>query len=134
MKNERIKALSEFLEIKEEEIEATYDEETFEAEGNEYLVLTDEEADQRASDYIKETVWAFNSWFLADHMPAGISDEVIKILQEKCEGANEGLKAMIEDIDEFVVDAISADGRGHFMSSYDGEEHEHGNYFIYRTN
>ena len=41
--------------------------------------------------------------------------------------SNELLKAMITDIDEFVEDAVSAFGRGHFLSSYDGEENEEEN-------
>jgi hypothetical protein len=31
-----------------------------------------------------------------------------------------------------MKDAISTDGRGHFISSYDGEENEQGDYYIYR--
>ena len=37
-------------------------------------------------------------------------------------------------MDEFIEDAISSDGRGHFLSPYDGEENEEGDYFIYRIN
>ncbi len=45
----------------------------------------------------------------------------------KCESNNDVIYNTIEKtcgIDEFVKAAISADGRGHFMSSYDGEENE----------
>jgi hypothetical protein len=38
------------------------------------------------------------------------------------------------DEDELMKDAISTDGRGHFISSYDGEENEQGDYYIYRRN
>jgi hypothetical protein len=42
------------------------------------------------------------------------------------------------DIDSLVEDAISADGRGHFLSSYDGDENEETvngqTFYIYRTN
>ena len=42
------------------------------------------------------------------------------------------------DEDDFIEDVISADGRGHTLSGYDGDEHEvvyQGDwYFIYRTN
>ena len=41
-------------------------------------------------------------------------------------------------MDEFIEDAISADGRGHFLSSYDSEEVEididDETYFAYRLN
>jgi hypothetical protein len=53
---------------------------------------------------------------------------------ELCESANAIVKAIISDIDEFIQDAIDSDGRGHFINSYDGEENEHGEYYIYRTN
>lgn len=42
-----------------------------------------------------------------------------------------------EEADHFVEDAISSDGRGHFLSSWDGSEHEftHGgrDWYAYRT-
>jgi hypothetical protein len=41
-------------------------------------------------------------------------------------------------MDEMVKDAISEDGRGHYVSSYDGIEDEQDydgiTYYIYRTN
>jgi len=125
--------LAKFLEIEDiEEIEETKWE-SFEAEGNEYLVLTDDEADRRTADYIKESVWAFNPSFLVGYLPEGVDEDVIKILQEKYEGANEAIYNMIDDIDQFVEDAICADGRGHFLSTWNGHEHEQGEYFIYRV-
>lgn len=131
----RIRALAEYLGIKDNEIEVTrHDENTFDAEGSEYMVLTDDEADQRAADSIRESLWAFNASFLVGHMPDGVNEEIIKMAQEKCEGANETLKAMIVDLDHFVDDAIASDGRAHFLHTYDGEEQEQGEYFIYRTN
>jgi hypothetical protein len=53
---------------------------------------------------------------------------------ELCESANPIIEALIEDMDHFVSDAISSDGRGHFISRYDGEENEEGEFYIYRTN
>lgn len=129
-----------------EGIEAVYNDgwETFEIIGQEYKVLTDEEADKAAADYIKETLWAFNAEFILQHSAASEEttaredEEIIKSLrmvQESiCEGANALVKALISDIDTFIEDAIDADGRGHFMSSYDGEEHESGAFYIYRIN
>ena len=42
------------------------------------------------------------------------------------------------DEDSFIEDVISTDGRGHTLSSYDGNEHEivfqDEWYYIYRTN
>jgi hypothetical protein len=52
--------------------------------------------------------------------------------------SNEAVKSLIKDFDHFVDDAVLSDGRGHFLSSYDGCEHEvnikNNYYYIYRTN
>ena len=108
----------------------------FEYGNEEYLVCTDEEADEEAKDYIRQSVWAFNSGFLQCH--TDIDSEILEAVQDKCEGANEMIYNSIKDFDHFVSDAISSDGRGHFMSSYDGYEHEETindtTYYIYRTN
>jgi hypothetical protein len=37
-------------------------------------------------------------------------------------------------LEGFVEEAVSADGRGHFLSSYDGEENEQDGFYIYRIN
>ena len=87
-----------------------------------WLCLTDEEADKMAKDYILDSVWTFNPSFLSQH--TGMNEKVFKLLQEHCEGSNDAILAMIEDKEYFVEDAISYDGRGHFITSYDGEEHE----------
>jgi hypothetical protein len=54
------------------------------------------------------------------------------------EDANPLVEALIKDMDHFVSDAISSDGRGHFLSSYDSEEVElriNGEYlYAYRLN
>jgi len=125
--------LSEYLECNIEDIEQGYDNSTFELGNKEYLVLTDEEADERVKEYIEESIWAFSPWFLASH--TGLDEEIIKHLQDKCEGANDVLLNAVKDVNDFVNDAISCDGRGHFMSSYDGHEHQlDNNLFLYRTN
>lgn len=52
-----------------------------------------------------------------------------------CESANEIVfLPIIEDFEDFVSDAIDADGRGHFLSTYDGEEVEHEGFYLYRVN
>ena len=122
--------------------EVEYDDCLWEAFGNEYMVLTDSEAGQRAADYIRDSLWAFNASFLSDF--TGLPEEVFTALQDKCEEANETVEHLIEGcgraepqrtpLEVFVGAAISADGRGHFMSSYDGNENEQGGFYIYRTN
>ena len=87
-----------------------------------YLVLTDEQADDWVSEYIEQSVWAFTPSFLSAH--TNVSEEAIKKIQELYEGANDALAEMIKDFDDFVDDAVACDGRGHFLAGYDGVEHE----------
>lgn len=114
-----------------------HNDQIFEYGREEYYVLTDEEADELAREYILDTVYAFNSDFLAGHLKKGVSVEVLKCLQKNdlCEENNVAILSLIEDIDHFVNDAILADGRGHFLASYDGDEIElNQGYYAYRIN
>jgi hypothetical protein len=108
---------------------------------NDYLVLTDEEADEKAKEYILDSLWAFNASFIAYH--TDLDEEVIQAIHDngKCESNNDTIHNLIKklgDLDDFVSDAISADGRGHFLSSYDGNENEETvngtTFYIYRQN
>jgi hypothetical protein len=107
-------------------------------EVNGYIVLTDDEADEKAKECILDSVWAFNPSFLASE--TGIDVEVFEAIQNnnRCESNNQAILSMIDDEEEFVSSAISADGRGHFMSSYDGNENEETvgdtTFYIYRIN
>jgi len=132
----RVMALSKYLDLALEP-NITYESNDIYSFGNEeYMILTDDEADEKVAEYIKETVWAFNPSFLSCH--SGIDQDVFKLLQEKCESANEAILKLIKDFDHFVEDAVASDGRGHFLSSYDGyeneQEHDNETYYIYRTN
>ena len=97
-----------------------------EIDGEEWAIaLTDEEADQAAYEYIEQAVWAFNSDFLQDM--TGIPQEMFEAVQDKCEGANDAITACIEatcGMESFRDNAINADGRGHFLSGYNGQEEE----------
>ena len=107
---------------------------------NDYLVYTDEEADEAVREYIEETVWAFSPSFLQAH--TGVDSDTLKQMQESMsESANTPFTAMIKDFDHFVDDAIACDGRGNFLAPYDFEENyvsfsneegENVTYFIYR--
>jgi len=105
---------------------------------NDYLVLTDEEADEKAKEQILDSVWAFNASFLASE--TDIDVEVFEAIQNngRCESNNKAILSMIDDEDSFVEAAISADGRGHFLSPYDSNENEEtveGQiFYIYRQN
>ena len=137
---EKVRALQSHLGLNEDEVNditLSYGE-IYNIHGNEYKVLTDDEADDEVKEYIEQSVWAFNPSFLAAHAKDGIDEDVFKALSENCESSNEAVKSLIKDFDHFVSDAISSDGRGHFMSTYDGHEHEininNNYYYVYRTN
>lgn len=108
----------------------------------EVAVGDDDAANDVAADYIKDALWAFNAEFIAEHTEIGYRDwfvNAIRALQEsKYEDSNDDIEDMITSMGEFIDDAISADGRGHFMSSYDGEENEVEidgvTYYVYRIN
>lgn len=99
-----------------------------EYDGGEYAIaMNDEEADSACKEYITDTLWAFNEFFLTEM--TGIDLKVFVALSQSnlCEGANDAVLALVEKtcgIDELVAAAIDADGRGHFLSPYDGEEIE----------
>lgn len=116
---------------------ASYGDNTFEYGGDDYLVVDDDEADEAAKAHILDSLWAFNVSFISAHTVDGLDEEQEAALTEMqgklCEGANSIVKAMITDLDHFVQDAIGADGRGHFLSQYDGHEQEEGSFFIYRN-
>lgn len=111
----------------------------FDTPKGEYIVLTEDEREERVKEHIKESVWAFNTDFILNHSKLGnwnnkVEDVLRKIQEELCEDANDLILAIIEDIDEFIEDAVQADGYGHFLSNYDGNEIETEKYYIYRTN
>ena len=72
--------------------------------------------------YILDSVWAFNPSFLSKH--TGRDEGIFEALQDKCEGANDLILSAIKDKKYFVENAINLDGRGHFISFYDGIEYE----------
>ena len=137
MFDERIQALGKYLDLNNEDlrmIEENGDYLSF--DDREFLVLTDDEADEKAKEYIKDSAWAFNASFLASHSKA--DEDVFICLSEKCESSNDAVLSLIDDFDHFAEDAIASYGRGHFMSSYDGQENIEEvagtEYYIYRTN
>ena len=111
----------------------------FEYGNAEYAIGTDEEANEAAREYIADSLWAFNTSFIASHVKPRLNDKAEKALQkmqsELCEDANDLVTALINDLDHFITDAIHCDGRGHFLSSYDSEEIElNGGFYAYRIN
>lgn len=122
-----------------EAIDCTLDEAKRYLEREDYLVLTDDEANEKAKEYILDTLWAFNANFIVSE--CGLDYALIDMIEiykkEKCESANDAISSLIEKtcgLDTFVESAISTDGRGNFLNTYDGEEIKSGDYFIYRIN
>ncbi len=107
--------------------------------GSEFLVCSDAAATKRARAHIRESLWAFNTDFILarskinsdesrPYAGSGHFDRVEKAFKEMqgklCEDANEIVFAVLRSFKAFAADAIAADGRGHFLSQYDGKEHE----------
>jgi hypothetical protein len=118
-----------------------------------YAIGTDDQADQAVKEYVLDSLWSFNSKFIAEflreYQVCDLNDRAVESLQkaqsELCEDANELIKGLIGDhIDSFVGQAIDADGRGHFLAGYDFCENSHDfisantgtveTYYIYRNN
>lgn len=106
----------------------------------EYLVLTEEDADQKVREYIEDSLWSFSPVWLEGE--TGIDSEVFSKLSESCENGNDAVLALVNStcgLDDLITAAIETDGRVHFLNTYDGHETEvtdlKGRYLlIYRTN
>jgi len=151
-RTDRLEALKEHLNLQNGDMkdvfDSQYEENGFTIGNEEYLVLTEKEADDKAREEIERSVWAFMPNFILSHcstyenMSNWEYDEAKEALEKIqghfAEGVNELIKAMIPDMDEFVEDAICADGRGHFISHYDGRENEYEvngmTFYVYRLN
>ena len=90
-----------------------YDEAQSDFDSEHYLVYTDEEADEAVRENIEGMVWAFTPSFLSAH--TGVDEEIFVALADRYEDNNDSYKRMIKDFDHFVDDAVSCDGRGHFL-------------------
>ena len=113
-----------------------------EAHVSEFLVCSDRAADQKARTRVRVSLWAFRPEFIGRHTKGRPLDkratDALGEPQEKlCEDSNELIFSMLSSFKSFWREAVAADGRGHFLSSWDGNEHEvrvNGvSYFIYRN-
>lgn len=147
----RVRALCAFLDCAPDDLKresyAHYGLPLYSTGKREFAIGTDAEADAAAAVNIKDSIWAFNASFILEQcgLPLDL-EECIKTYQEKkCESANDSLLALVEKcaatrsgagdgLKEFTAAAVSADGRGHFLSGYDGNENEQVGFYIYRVN
>lgn len=122
-----------------------YPNNVFEYLNEEYLVLTNEEANELCAENIRETLWAFDTDFLipffdcTKKLPEREIEEFVKCVRSiqvhMCEDANSFIEALIgHNLSWLISDAIAFDGRGYFLAAYDGDENECEGYFIYRIN
>ena len=134
----RIKALAEYLGESVENLRNNGNNYVQVVDGLEYLVLTEGEANELAAAYIANSLWVFNAEFILEvcglYSESNVTRSLRMMQEGSCEGYNAFIRALVDGtcgLDRFVQEAIDADGRGHFLSSYDGEEGEQGEYFIY---
>jgi hypothetical protein len=123
-------ALAIMLEIDTSEIDTIEEEgdNGWTVQGTGYLCGTEDEMHERCKEYIEQTLWAFNTSFLAkygalDSMCGTDVESILAPLREQCEGGNDAVKALVDwdnNADQITEDAISADGIGHMLNSYDG--------------
>jgi len=122
-------ALVQMFDLSENDLEhVEINETSVTVQGINYIAGNDEQMDEKTYEYIKDSAWAFNKGFIIDHSSVLDNDEgseqILSAIQEQCEGGNEAVLKLIDDFEEFADDAISADGRGHFLNNYNGAEEE----------
>ena len=105
----------------------------------EYAIGDDSQADDAARAYVESSLWAFNADFILSEceLPSELEDGIRAMQEKQCESCNDAILALVEKtcgLDSFVQSAISADGRGNFLASYDGDECEVGEFYAYRIN
>lgn len=93
------------------------------------VAVADDEAaaDKAAREAAQGSLWAFSSSWIGQFLELNDSQTkaIEKMQGELCEDAQEIVALLIGDrLDEFLNNAIEVDGRGHFLSTYDGEEDE----------
>ena len=100
-------------------------------DGNEYAVGTDKQANKAAYEAAYQSLWAFRPSYILGHLPiSGRAAELAEIALENMQSnLSEDAAPIIElllgkKLRSFLVDAIDADGRGHFLNQYDGEEYD----------
>lgn len=132
--NEKMLAIKEYfgdVEIVEKN-DSDYSE--FEIDGIEYMVLNIFQREEMMKDYVRQSLWAFNPSFMSSI--TNISEKVFSTLSELCEEANEAIESIVDHtcgMEHLIQEAVDADGYGHFISSYDGDELELSDkYFAYR--
>jgi hypothetical protein len=98
------------------------------SDGEEYAVAdTDDEAQTAAVECARESLWAFNTEYLGGELgwESNQITSIKKMQSELCEDAQPIILQLLGDkAEEILTNAVDMDGRGHFLSGYDGEERD----------
>ena len=117
-----------FAELLEDVTELS--ENCFQLDGAEYVVLTDEEADEAAKDFILK--------FFDECVGYQFYNSPDKQEKERNKRLWEEHVKQFHDTEKYFQWVIDSDGRGNSLATYDGDENEaeyNGvTYYIYRTN
>ena len=113
-----------------------------------YLILTEEEADKKTKEEILNSLWLFSPDFLVDYINYDYNSTeerkalilgLLTIQNNLYENANKIIKILVKDnLEDLIRDAIESDGRGAFLSMYNGKEEDITDpdtkeiYYIYR--
>lgn len=135
----KIAALARYLECSPNDIIDGYGDHEYDMGSQTWVVTTDEEADTLAEIRVKDNLWAFNSNFLCHYTSALDTYKARKAFDKMreilCEDAQEFVVALLGNrLEECIKDAITEDGRGHFISQYDGMEIKVDSFYLYRVN
>jgi len=144
------RALAEFLGCSAQIIISPHHENFFEVWEQEYLVLTEQEADDAIARQIAEDeLWLFYPDWIIKHTllrdgakfeaseHAAILQAFTAIQERMMEMSHPMLVGLIEatcGMPSFVAEAIAHNGRGHFLAPYDRDEKRQGDFCIYRIN
>lgn len=81
---------------------SSYKENLFEHENSDYLVLTNEEADEETKNQITDALWSLESSLIKPYIKTDISIETIEHIQaEMCPNCIHLLLVLIENVDLF---------------------------------
>jgi len=86
------------------------------------VFFNDELVRNAVAEHVENSIEFFTAEFLQRHVAGGkLPIEAIEAIQAH-KDANEIFTKMVDNMDDFVQDAIDADGTGHFLATYDGKE------------
>lgn len=101
----------------------------FVIDGRTILVLTEDESLVRATEIIKDSISHFKPEYLANE--TGLPEETFEELKGKDDAVLKIIESQMK-LTEFIKDVVKHEGYGPFISSYDGEQYEYGDYFVYQ--